>query len=399
LSRYRTIVLGLGAMGSATLCRLARRGHRALGIDRFSPPHAMGSSHGDTRITRLAIGEGAHLTPLAQRSHALWRELERETGERLLHQVGGLFISNPVSASTMHVPGFFENTLAAARQHGIAHEVLDAKAIRHRFPAFRVADDEVGYYEREAGYVRPEACIAAQLAVAARGGADVRRDETVEGFDASDAGVTVATDLGRYEADRLVVTAGAWLPALAGADVARHFRVYRQRLFWLDLAGDAGPFLSGACPVFIWSLKERTHGIYGFPAVEGPKGGVKIGTEDFAAPTTADAAAAPLTAADAAAFHADLVAPYLPGLSARCVKSTTCLYTVTRDFGFVIDAHPDSERVLVVSPCSGHGFKHSPAIGEAAAAWADEGRRPFATDAFSLARFGAPPPATSRRPA
>src|SRR5262245_9363825 len=134
MSRFHTIVVGLGAMGAATLVALARRGIRALGIDRFSPPHARGSSHGDTRITGLAIGEGAHYTPLAQRSHALWQELERETGAPLLAQVGGLFISSAAKSAVLHVPGFFENTVAAARRHGIAHEILDAEAIRRRFP-------------------------------------------------------------------------------------------------------------------------------------------------------------------------------------------------------------------------------------------------------------------------
>jgi len=143
MNRFRTIVLGLGAMGSATLCQLARRGHRVLGLDRFSPPHAMGSSGGDTRITRLAIGEGAHYTPLAQRSHALWRELERETGERLLASVGGLFLSSAAKSAVLHVPDFFANTVAAARRYGIAHEILDAAAIRRRFPAFNVADASI----------------------------------------------------------------------------------------------------------------------------------------------------------------------------------------------------------------------------------------------------------------
>ena len=387
MRRFRTIVLGLGAMGSATLCQLARRGHRALGIDRFSPPHANGSSHGDTRITRLAIGEGAHYTPLALRSHELWRELERETGERLLASIGGLFMSSPTKASVLHVPGFFDNTVAAARQYDIVHEVLDAPAIRRRFPVFNVATDEYGYFEPEAGYLRPEACIAAQLALAEERGATILRNEAVTGFDVAADGIVVATDRDRYAGDRLVVAAGAWLPTLVGARVARHFTIYRQRLLWLDIDGDAAAFSPDRCPVFIWELQRRPQGIYGFPALDGPRGGVKVGVEQFALETTADADEASLPPTDIAAFHAEMIAPFLSGLAPRCVKALTCLYTVTPDFGFVIDAHPDSERVLIVAPCSGHGFKHSPAIGEAAAAWSEDGRAPFAIDAFSLARF------------
>jgi sarcosine oxidase len=388
MKTYRTIVVGLGAMGSATLHHLAKRGHHVLGIDRHSPPHAFGSSHGDTRITRLAIGEGAHYTPLAMRSHALWRELERDTGTTLLTSTGGLFMSSSAHPALLHVPGFFANTLAAAREYGIAHEVLDAGAIRRRFPVFNVADDESGYFEPEAGFLRPEACVRAHLDSAERNGAEIHRNETVASLDLSGNGVTVVTDRDRYAADRLIVAAGSWLPTLLDAGLARHFKVYRQRIYWFAIEGDPARFLPATCPIFIWELQARRYGLYGFPALDGPHGGVKVGTEQFEVETTPDAAHALPTAADAAAVHADLVAPFLPGLAARCVKAVSCLYTVTPDFGFVIDAHPDCDRVLIVSPCSGHGFKHSPAIGEAAAAWANDGVMPFGIDAFRLARFG-----------
>src|SRR6185312_10487040 len=173
---------------------LAKRGMRVLGIDRFAPPHDKGSTHGGTRITRLAIGEGTHLTPLVMRSHEIWREIERQTGAELLTQCGGLFISSPKKLAKTHVEGFLENTIAAAEKYGIAHERLDANAIRARFPQFRVRDDEHGYYEPSAGFVRPEDCIAAQLALAERCGAELRRCETVLGYE----GTTVATDRGTY---------------------------------------------------------------------------------------------------------------------------------------------------------------------------------------------------------
>ena len=287
----------------------------------------------------------------------------------------------------MHVPGFFANTVAAAREHGIAHEILDAAAIRRRFPVFKVSDDEYGYYEPEAGFLRPEACVRAQLASAQRHGAEIHRDETVQGFDVSADGVAVVTDRDRYAAERLVIAAGSWLPTLVEAEFARHFKVYRQHLYWFAIDGDSTPFLPGAFPVFIWELQGRAQGIYGFPAIDGPRGGVKVASEQFEVETSADAPAPPPSAAEIATAHAEFVAPFVAGLAARCVKATTCLYTVTPDFGFAIDAHPDSERVLIVAPCSGHGFKHSPAIGEAAAAWAEDGTAPFDIDAFRLARF------------
>ena len=389
MNRFETIVLGLGAMGSATACHLARRGNRVLGIDRFSPPHAFGSTHGDTRITRLAIGEGEQYTPLALRSHELWRELEGETGASLMTCNGGLVISSATKTSINHVENFFANTVGAARRFGIAHELLDAPAIRRRFPAFNIADDEYGYFEPSAGFVRPEACVAAHLAVAQRLGATLRRDEIVRGFDISDGAVTVTTEKGDYRADRLVVTAGAWLPGLVGPEVSRHFTVYRQMLFWFDVAGPLTPFLPENFPIFIWELQDRKQGIYGFPAIDGASGGVKIGAEHYDATTCAEAIDRTVTQAEIDLMRERFVAPFLPGLDSRCVRSAVCLYTVTPDFGFVIDRHPASERVLIVSPCSGHGFKHSAAIGEALAQIVVDGESRLDLSSFRLARFSA----------
>ena len=389
MERYECIVVGLGAMGSAALRHLARRGVRVLGIDRFSPPHVLGSTHGDTRITRLAIGEGEHYTPLAMRSHELWRELERETGTSLLTCNGGLVISSPTKTSINHVENFFENTVAAARRFGIAHELLDAGAIRRRFPAFNVADDEYGYFEPSAGFVRPEACLAAHLAIAARDGATIRRGEKVQGFDASDAGVAVHTDRGSCHADRLILSAGAWIPAFVGPEVARHFRIFRQTLFWFDVGDAAANYFPENFPIFIWELQHRMQGIYGFPAIDGVGGGLKLGAEHYDATTSADAIDRTVSPAEILHMHARFVAPFLPGLGPRCVRSAVCLYTVTPDFGFIIDRHPTSERVLIVSPCSGHGFKHSAAIGEALAQVVVDGESRLDLSGFGLARFAA----------
>ncbi|HSC61952.1 MAG TPA: N-methyl-L-tryptophan oxidase, partial [Rhizomicrobium sp.] len=212
MTRYDVIVVGLGAMGSAALYQLAKRGAKVLGVDRFSPPHDQGSSHGDTRITRLAIGEGAHYTPLVKRSHEIWRELEKETGSDLLTQCGELIISSENRKSSVHVEAFFGNTVKAARDHSIAHELLDASQIRSRFPQFNIRDEEFGYFEPEAGFVRPEACVAAQLSLAEKQGAEIRRGETVFVFGTTPNGVTVKTDRGFYQTDRLILAAGAWLP-------------------------------------------------------------------------------------------------------------------------------------------------------------------------------------------
>jgi sarcosine oxidase len=387
MPRFDTIVLGLGAMGSAAAYHLARRGNRVLGIDRFSPPHVHGSTHGDTRITRLGIGEGAQYTPLAMRSHQIWRELERDTGRTLLTTQGGLVLSSRARTSQCHDEHFFANTVAAAQQYGVPHELLDAGQIRRRFPQFNVADDESGYFEPSAGFVRPEACVHVQLELAAHHGAKVHRGERATAFDASDGGVTVTTDRGDYAADRLIVTAGPWLAELVGPAISRHFVVYRQVLCWFDIDGDVAPFLPANFPVFIWELQGRPQGIYGFPAIDGARGGLKVASESYGEATTPDLADRHVSGAEVQALYDDYVAPYIRGLRSRCVKAATCLYTVTPDFGFVIDTLPGAERVIVASPCSGHGFKHSAAIGEALAERVIDGASRLGLDAFALARF------------
>ena len=389
MTRFETIVLGLGAMGSAALCQLARRGNGVLGIDQFSPPHALGSSHGDTRITRLAIGEGEQYTPLALRSHQLWRELEKETGTKLLTTCGGLIISSGAKTSRTHVENFFDNTVAAARKYAIAHEVLDATEIRRRFPRFNLAVDEQGYLERDAGFLRPEACVRAHLMAAELRGAEIHREERASRFDASASAVTVTTDKETYEAGTLIVTAGPWLPELVDRRLARHFTVYRQTLFWFDIDGPVAPYMPERWPIFIWELQGKKQGIYGFPAINGPHGGMKIATEQYEAITTAEAVDRTVTDREKKAMYEDYVAPYIAGVSGRCLRAMSCLYTVTPDFGFVIDAHPDSKRVIIVSPCSGHGFKHSPAIGEALADLAIDGATAVDLGGFSLQRFSA----------
>jgi sarcosine oxidase len=368
METYDVIVLGLGAMGAATACQLAKRGVRVLGLDQYAPPHAFGSSHGDTRITRLAIGEGAHYSPLAMRSHELWRKIEAETGSRLMTNCGMLLISSSATKASVHVPHFFRNTLEAADQYGIQHQRLNADTMRAVFPQFAVQDDEVGYYEPEAGFLRPEVCIAAQLVLARKLGFQMKL-ETVQRFEDLGDRVQVRTREGVYEADRLVVAAGAWLPEFLPPSEQARFTVRRQVLYWFDIAKGVNPalFEPGQCPVFIWELPVEDRVIYGFPAVDGPAGGVKIATEQVGVTTTPHDVDRSVSAEEAAVTHRDCIAPFMPAVSDRLIKSTACLYTVTPDAGFVIDLHPESDRITVVSACSGHGFKHSAAIGEAVA--------------------------------
>ncbi len=365
---YDVIVIGLGAAGAATTYQLARKGSHVLGIDRFDPPHAMGSTHGDTRITRLAIGEGAQYSPLAIRSHEIWRDIEQQSGADLLTQCGALYIAPAGDDSAVHGrPGFLTRTEESAEQFGIPLESLDASAVRHRFPVFNVQANERALYEPSAGFVRPEACVREQLALAAQHGATIHRNEQFLRYDIDGAGlVTVFTSLGQYTARRLVLSMGPWIDTAVPAALAPLFTIVRQILVWFDVPTDIAAFDPSGCPVHIWALADN-HDIYGFPAIDGTHGGVKIASEQYAESTTADSVRRDATAAETSELFERFIAPCFPTVSSHVLRTATCLYTVTPNFDFIIDTLPDQPQVMVISPCSGHGFKHSAAIGESVA--------------------------------
>jgi sarcosine oxidase len=361
------VVVGLGAAGSAVLRHLARGGVSVVGIDRFRPPHDRGSSHGATRITRLAIGEGHEFVPLVQRSHALWRALEAETGARLMQTTGGLVIAAPASdhASFHGRPGFFERTLAAAERFGIAHERLDADAIARRWPAFRPRGDERGYFEPEAGILRPEACVQAQLDAAVRDGAAIRLGETVQRIEHAGGRPRVVTDRGTFAAAHVVLAAGPWLPALLPPADAAPFAVRRQVLHWFRT--DAPElYAADRLPVFIWMHGARGEAFYGMPMADA-HAGVKVATEQAGTTTAPDAVERRVGAAETAAMYETHIRGRLQGLQPETVHDATCLYTCLPEGRFVVDRHPAHDAVTVVSACSGHGFKHSAALGEAVA--------------------------------
>jgi len=386
---YDAIVVGLGAMGSAALYQLAKRGARVLGVDRFAPPHNFGSSHGETRITRQAVGEGKEYVPLVLRSYEIWRELEAETGVDLLTVTGGLIMSSRGGTATsfgLHGSGkFIEQTFRCAKEYNIKHDVLSAGDIRLRFPQFELVGDELGYYEDEAGFLNPENCIKTQLELAAKHGAEIRFNEKVLSYTADENGVEAVTDKGKYLAGKLIISAGAWVNEFIVQDI---FKIYRQVLYWFELNERSESYLLGNFPVFIWQFGRWADDfIYGFPALNGREGGLKLATEQHLATTDPDEVNREISDEEIAQMYKNYVAPHLPGLNSRCVKAVTCLYTATPDEGFVIDRHPQHENVIIASPCSGHGFKHSAAVGDILAELALDNKTKFDLSRFSLDRF------------
>ncbi|MDT7950476.1 MAG: N-methyl-L-tryptophan oxidase [Acetobacteraceae bacterium] len=380
------VVVGLGAVGSATLLRLARGGLRAVGIDRFDPPHPHGSTHGGTRVTRLATAEGDAYVPLVRRSHEIWRELEEETGETLLRSIGLIMMGEGDGGLSHGRPGFLGATVQMARRHRIPHELLDSAEIRRRYPQFQVRDGDRAFFEPSGGVVFPERAVAVQLRLARQRGAVVRPNETVLAIEPNGDGVVVVTDKGRIAAARVVLAAGAWLPGLAANLLPDVLRVHRQTLLWYE-ADDPSLYDPANCPVFIWMHgAAETDYLYGFPLMPGEPG-VKVGSERYEGDTDPDRVDG-ISDAEAASLYDRHVAGRLGGLSQRLTHRATCLYTVTADADFIIDRLGEDGRVLAASCCSGHGFKHSAALGEEVAQAILAPDRALKAE-FALARFAA----------
>jgi sarcosine oxidase len=374
MERYDVAVIGLGAMGSAALSTLARRGVRAIGIERFTPGHDRGSSHGETRVIRLGYMEHPSYVPLLTRTYELWRELEAASGRRLLHITGIAEIGPP---DGMVVAG----TLLASRTHGLPHEVLKADALMERFPAFRVPSGYVGVVQPDGGYLTPEPAIEAQLALAKAAGAEIRIGTKVDRI--TPLGNGVRADIGgdSIAADKVIVSAGARVKQLL-PDLPVQLRITRQVMAWFQPL-EASPFGPGRFPVF---LLENRHGVhYGFP----PHGSdaVKIAkhhhADEAVDPDSYDRTVSPV---DEAMIRA-AVSDHIPAANGRLVTARTCLYTVTPDGDFIIDRMPGARDIIVASPCSGHGFKFAPVIGEILADLAIIGTTRHDISRFRLDRF------------
>lgn len=386
---YDLIVVGLGAMGAAALYQAGKRGAKALGIDRFDPPHTLGSSHGDTRITRQAIGEGDMYMPFIRRSNAIWRELEAITGRELYIESGGLIISPENAGAGFHVQGdFIELSAAMAQKYDIAHELLSADQIRERFPLLMPRPQDHAYYEPGAGVLRPERCISTQLELARQSGAAIHTNERVTGYETRADGVTVTTDKGSYRADKVVLAAGAWIIDLAPESSRAGIQVCRQVIYWFE-AQDLSRFYPENLPFVIW-IGDRLEDFWTtFPVPRDGLRGIKFVTEQYHTSTHPNEISREVSVEESADMYHRLTVPRIKGVRDNLIQAEVCMYTVTADEHFVIDCHPASERVVIASPCSGHGFKHSAAVGETLAQLALEGGTEFDISAFDLARLRA----------
>jgi sarcosine oxidase len=372
---FDAIVLGVGGMGSAAVYHLARRGWRVLGLERYDIPHAMGSSHGLTRIIRLAYYEHPSYVPLLRRSYELWRELERGFGEQLLHITGSIDAGPPDSRC-------FAGSRESCLLHGLEHEVLDGREVNQRFPGYSLPAGHLAVLQPEGGFLLSERCIVAHVVAAQAAGAEVRARERVLGWQPLASCIRVETDRGVYETGRLVVTAGPWaatvLPGLRELAVPE-----RQVLAWLQPT-DPALFRPDRFPVFNMECEEGRY--YGFPIYGVP--GFKLGRYHHLEETTrADDVDRECHPRDEAVLRA-FAARYFPEGNGPTMSLRTCLFTNSPDEHFIVDRLPDDPRIVVAAGFSGHGYKFCSVIGEILADLAQHGETSHDIELFRIARFG-----------
>ena len=385
--RYNTIVVGVGGAGSPTVYELAKRGKRVLGLERYDIPHDMGSSHGYTRIIRLAYYEHPSYVMLLRRAYELWREIQSRVGEQLLHTTGSID-AGPADSWV------FKGSWQSCLDHNLPHEVLTGKELAARYPGYRLPFETMALLQPEGGYLTPERCIVAYVEAAQALGAEVHGRETVLGWEPLGGGVRVTTDRDVYEADSLVITAGAWNSELVDV-LGGLLEPERQVLAWLQ-PSKPELFTPERFPVFNLLVNEGRY--YGFPVVAVP--GFKFGRyhhlEEVVNPETMHRE--PMLEDEQ--LLREFAERYFPDGCGPTMSLKSCMFTNTPDNHFIIDVHPQYPQVSFTSPCSGHGYKFASVLGEIMADLAERGDTRHNIELFRLERFANHPRARrSIRPA
>jgi sarcosine oxidase len=374
LGGFDVAVVGLGAMGSAALFHLARRGVKAVGIEQFAPGHDRGSSHGESRAIRLSYFEHPSYVPLVRSAFENWRQLERLTGETVLTTTGIIEAGKPGSR-------LVAGSLEACRLHGLVHEMLDPAEVARRFPAIQLPPDYSAMWQPQAGYLRPELANALHLRLAQETGAEVLTSTKVIAIEPAGEGVRVVLADRMIKAGAVVVAAGPWIAELV-PDLKPHLALNRMVLCWYE-PKQPELFALGRLPVF--AIEGEDDLVYGFPDFAGT--GFKCASH-YSSGSLPDADAARQDAG-----HADeartrrFLERYVPGGAGRLKAMKTCIYTMTPDEDFVVDLLPSDPRIVVASPCSGHGFKFASVIGEILADLSTMGSTRHDISRFRIGRF------------
>ena len=344
-------------MGSAALREAAKRGWRVLGIDRYGPAHDQGSSHGQTRIIRRAYFEHPSYVPLANRAFEMWDELNKRyrtkpSRDALITETGLLQIGDPGSE-------LIQGIKASAQMHDLPIEQFSPEQIEQRLPLFKVPKNHIGLYEPDAAFLRVELCVAAAYEQAVKHGAETVSNTGVLGWHVGDDGVcAVETDQGKYFANRLVITGGAWASELL-PDLQLGLKVVQKQQHWFQL-DRVDQKIQNEFPCF---LLEQDDGkcFYGFPEINylGMKVCEHSGGTEISGPKAIDRNINKPELARTEEFMQE----HMVFGKSRMVHHSTCLYTMSPDGHFFVDRYPNHENVVFAAGLSGHGFKFAPVLG------------------------------------
>jgi sarcosine oxidase len=361
-------------MGSATLFHLARRGVRVLGLERYDLLHEYGSSHGLTRIIRLAYWEHPGYVALLRRSYQLWRELERLSGERLLHITGSID-GGPANGPV------FSGALRSSQQHGLPYEVMDGTELSRRFPGYRLPREIQCLYQPEGGFLLPERCNLAHINAALAAGAQVRYREPVIEWGVTGGHCWVRSLRGRHEAGRLVIAAGPWASKLV-PELAELAVPERQVLAWLQTSRPER-FTPEVFPVFYIELEEGRY--YGFPSFLVP--GFKFGRYHHRQERVDPDRMNREPDSEDERLLRMFAERYFPDAAGPTLMLKTCLFTNSPDEHFILDLHPNHPEVALAAGFSGHGYKFCSVVGEIMADLAQKGETEHNIGFLGLKRF------------
>ena len=347
-------MVGLGAIGSATSSELARRGHSVLGLDRFAPPHAMGSSHGDTRMIREAYYHDSPYVPLVKAAFEHWANLETRRGRKLLRTTGALTIGRPESRGV-------SSSLWSTVENGTEYEGLSSEALRERYPVFTPEPDTFAIFEPRAGMLTPTHCIETLLEEAAEAGANLRFNEPMTGWGTFSGGIEVRTGHAVYQARRLAVAAGAWTTGLF-PELSMPVEVERTVQHWFQPASSDTTLRFGpdGCPPWVWEYEPESTW-YGFPKTNR---GIKVGMHITCGRSTQVERVDRDVTPDEESAMRRVLARFMPGASGQAVGSSVCMYAKTPDKDFILDRHPNYSKLVIFTGGSGHAFKFALVLGE-----------------------------------
>ncbi|QNF34089.1 N-methyl-L-tryptophan oxidase [Adhaeribacter swui] len=370
-STFDVMVVGLGAAGSSALYHLSKTGKKVCGIDQFVPPHAQGSSHGQSRIIRQAYHEDPLYVPFIKRAYELWEEIEKESGKQLFLKTGGLMLGNSNA-------GVIKGAELSARTHDIPYTYLSNQEISTRFPAFKPDNDVVGVLEENAGILFPEDCIKTHLEVAALNGAEILKNVKVTTIHTHSDVVTVGTNQGKYLANKVIIATGPWISEFI-PELNLPLTVERQVLYWFKT--NEPSIRLDNLPIYIWEYAPGKM-FYGFPDLGD---GIKVAHHHAGEPTSPDTLNRNISPEEISSMK-NVISTYF-NLNVEFNYGTVCMYTNTPDERFIIDYHPQHKNMIIASPCSGHGFKFASVTGKLLSQLALDEKPELDISLFSISRF------------